>query len=83
MIDVSFNSSPDFVGVIPFLSSADDAGISTEILFGIDIYHPAARRSSAWIVTYTVTLIFTGIFIFDPLDLRTDKLISGNTTFEF
>ncbi len=83
MIDVPFNSSPDFVGVIPFLSAADDTGICTEILFGIDIYHPATRRSSARIVTHTLTLTFAGVFILDPLDLRTDKLISGNTTFEF
>ena len=46
MIDVPFNSSPDFVGVIPFLSAADDTGICTEILFGIDIYYPATRSSS-------------------------------------
>ena len=41
VVDIPFNSSPDFVSVIPFVSSADRSGISTKIFFRIDINHTA------------------------------------------
>lgn len=44
VIDVSFNNSPDFIGVIPFLGSADCSGIRTKILFRIDVNHAPAFR---------------------------------------
>ena len=36
VIDISFDSSPDFISVIPFFGSADRSGISTKILFWVD-----------------------------------------------
>lgn len=37
VVDISFDNSPYFIGVIPFFGSADRSGISTQILFQIDI----------------------------------------------
>ena len=45
VIDISFYSSPDFVSVIPFFGSADCSGISTKILFRIDVDHAPARQT--------------------------------------
>lgn len=39
VVDIPFNSRPDFVSVIPFVSSADRSGIGTKIFFRIDINH--------------------------------------------
>ena len=44
MLDISFNNSPDFIGVIPFFRSANCSGISTKILFQIDVDHAPAFR---------------------------------------
>ena len=41
VVDIPFNSSPDFVSVIPFVSSADRSGIGTKVFFRIDINHTA------------------------------------------
>ena len=42
VVDISFDNSPDFIGVIPFFGSANRSGISTQILFWIDINHTTA-----------------------------------------
>ena len=39
VIDISFDSSPDFISVIPFFGSADRSGISTKILLRVDVDH--------------------------------------------
>ena len=83
VVNISFYGGSDFVSVIPFLCTTDSARIGTEILFRINIHHSATRRSCTWIITCTVTLGPASRCIFDPLDFRTDKLISGNTASEF
>ena len=44
VIDISFDNSPDFIGIIPFFGSADRSGISTKILFRVDVDHPPTFR---------------------------------------
>mgnify|MGYP000159824270 FL=1 len=83
VVNISFYGGSDFVSVIPFFCTTDSARIGTEILFRINIHHSATRRSCTWIITCTVTLGSASRCIFDPLDFRTDKLISGNTASEF
>ena len=39
VVDISFDNSPDFIGVIPFFGSANRSGISTQILFRVDVDH--------------------------------------------
>ena len=39
VVDISFDNSPDFIGVIPFFGSANGSGISTKILFRVDVDH--------------------------------------------
>ena len=40
VVDISFDNSPDFIGIIPFFGAADRSGISTKILFRVDVDHP-------------------------------------------
>ena len=42
MLYVSFNNSPDLIGIVPFLWSAERTGISPEVFFGIYINHTSA-----------------------------------------
>ena len=42
VIDISFNNSPDLIGVIPFIGSTNGSGIGTQVSFGININHAAA-----------------------------------------
>ena len=44
VVDISFDNSPDFIGVIPFLGTAYRSGISTKILFRIDVDHTSTFR---------------------------------------
>ena len=44
VIDISFNNSPDFIGVIPFFGSANRSGISTKVFLRINIDHASAFR---------------------------------------
>ena len=44
MIDVSFNNSPDFIGVISFFGSANCSGISTKVFLRINVDHTSAFR---------------------------------------
>lgn len=39
VVDISFDNSPDFIGIIPFFGTAYRTGISTQIFFRIDINH--------------------------------------------
>lgn len=49
VIDRTFYRCPDFVSTVPFIRSAQCAGICPQVFFGIDINHPSARRESAGI----------------------------------
>ena len=44
VVDISFDNSPDFIGVIPFFGSANRSGISTKIFFRIDVDHTSTFR---------------------------------------
>ena len=44
VIDISFDNSPDFLGVIPFLSTAYRSGISTKIFYQTDVDHTSTFR---------------------------------------
>ena len=39
VVDISFDNSPDFIGIIPFFGSTNRSGISTQILFRVDVDH--------------------------------------------
>lgn len=39
VVDISFDNRSDFIGIIPFFGSTDCSGISTKILFRIDVNH--------------------------------------------
>ena len=43
MLDISFNNRSDLIGIVPFLCTAECAGISPEVFFRIDINHASAR----------------------------------------
>ena len=36
VVDIPFDNSSDFIGIIPFFGAADRSGISTKILFWVD-----------------------------------------------
>ena len=57
VVDISFDNSPDFIGIIPFFGSADHSGISTKILFRVDVDHPPTFRRGTRVVTETMTRI--------------------------
>ena len=42
MLDISFNNSPDLIGIVPFLCSTECTGISPEVFFRIYINHASA-----------------------------------------
>ena len=44
VVDISFDNSPDFIGVIPFFGSANRSGISTKVFLRINIDHASAFR---------------------------------------
>ena len=37
VVDIPFDNSSDFIGIIPFFGVADRSGISTKILFRVDV----------------------------------------------
>ena len=55
MVNGFFNSGPYLIGGIPFICTTERTGVSTQVLLGIDIKHPAAGRSCAGIVTMADT----------------------------
>ena len=56
VVDISFDNSPDFIGIIPFFGAADRSGISTKILFRVDVDHPPTFRRSTRVVTETMNI---------------------------
>ena len=44
VVDISFDNSPDFIGVIPFFGSANRSGISTKVFLRINVDHTSAFR---------------------------------------
>ena len=79
VVDISFDNSPDFIGIIPFFGSADRSGISTKILFRVDVDHPPTFRRGTRVVTETMTMDFLSCSIINPFHFWTDELESGNT----
>ncbi len=51
VVDGFFNIYSDFVGGIPFPGATDGSGISAKVLFRINVDHPSAGRSGAWMIT--------------------------------
>ena len=58
VVDISFDNSPDFIGIIPFFGAADRSGISSKILFWVDVDHPPTFRGGTRGVTETMTVGF-------------------------
>ena len=56
--DIPFDNSSDFIGIIPFFGAADRSGISTKILFWVDVDHPPTFRRGTRVVTETMTMGF-------------------------
>ena len=79
VVDISFDNSPCFIGVIPFFGSADRSGISAQILFRIDINHTPASGSGTRIFATALSVRFLGGFLVSPSHFGADKLESGNT----
>lgn len=77
VINISFNNGPDFVSVIPNFGAANDTGICTKILFGINIHHSARGGRSTWIPAMADTTIFA-IITFIPCGHGADEFLSGN-----
>ena len=44
VIDISFDNSPDFIGIIPFFGFADRSGISTKVFLRINVDHTSTFR---------------------------------------
>lgn len=61
MIDITFSSGSDFVGVIPFLRSTKCTRISAKVFFVININHSSTKRSGAWIITMSDFGAFSGV----------------------
>ena len=79
VVDISFDNSPDFIGVILCFGSADCSGISTKILFRVDVDHSPTSRSGAGIFATALSVNFFSVFIINILHFGTDKLEPGNT----
>lgn len=80
MVDGFFHIHTDFIGGDPFLRTPESAGISPEILFRIDIEHPAAGGIRAWIFTMADTSAFSSLLIVFPFHFRAYKLHGGKPT---
>lgn len=42
VVDAFFYDRPDFVGVLPILSTPDSTRVCAEVFFGVDVDHSAA-----------------------------------------
>lgn len=82
MLDISFNNSPDLIGIVPFLCSTECTGISPEVFFRIYINHASAWWRSTGAVTAAEPIVFASLFIMTPFDFRAYKFISCYTTAE-
>ena len=58
VVDISFDNGSDFIGIIPFFSVADRSGISTKILFWVDVDHSPTFRRGTRAVAETMTMGF-------------------------
>ena len=58
MVDGFFHIHTHFAGGVPFLRTPESAGISPEILFRVNIEHPATGGIRAWIFTMADTPAF-------------------------
>ena len=74
VVDISFDNSPDFIGIIPFFGSTDCPGISTKVLFRIYVYHATAFGRSTRVFTKTLAMCFSSRLVIDPFHFWTDKL---------
>ena len=79
VIDIPFNSSPNLIGVIPFISSADGSGIGTQVFFRIDINHAAASGGSAGIIAETFSVILLSHLVIAPFHFWADELEGRNS----
>ena len=75
VVDIPFDNSSDFIGIIPFFGATDRSGISTKILFWVDVDHPPTFRRGTRVVTETMTMGFLSWFIINPFHFWTDKFI--------
>ena len=83
VVDISFDNSPDFIGIIPFFGATDRSGISTKILFWVDVDHPPTFRRGTRVVTGTMTMGFLSWIKINHFHFWTDKFISCYSTAKF
>jgi hypothetical protein len=79
VVDGFFYIYSDLISEIPFFCSTDCSGISAEILFGINVYHPSTGRCRARIVTVADTMGFFCHLILFPFHFGTDKFHGWET----
>ena len=77
MVNGFFHIHTYFIGGVPFQRTPENAGISPEILFRVNIEHPAAGGIRAWIFTMADTPAFSGLLIVFPFHFRAYKLHGG------
>lgn len=78
VVDGFLNIYSDFVGGIPFLGATDCSGISTKVLFWVNVDHFPTGRRCAGILAVADTFGFFRCFVVLPFHFRADKLHGGN-----
>ena len=73
VVDGFFNIYTYFVSVVPFFCPADCSGVSTEILFRINVYHSSTGRSRTRVITVADTFGFLSCFVVFPFHFWADK----------
>ena len=79
LVDVLFNVYPDLISALPLWSTSQDTRICAEILFGIEIEHPAAGRIRTGILTVADTFGPAGGSVTFPLHFGADKFHGRET----
>lgn len=77
LVDGFFHVCPDLIGGIPFLCSPGCAGPGAEVLFRVEVKHPAAGRSGTGVLTMANPPAFAGSLITYPRHLRANELQGG------
>lgn len=78
MVDGAFYSGSDLIGILPFGSPTQSAGISSQVFFQIDIDHSPTWRRRTGIFTMAYASIFSGGGVFLPFYFRTTELITDD-----
>ena len=77
MVDGSFNISPDLIGGSPLIRTTECAGVSTQVLFRVEIEHAPTGGSRTWIFTMADAPALSGRSVILPSHLGTNELHCG------